>query len=105
MMPHKGDQLEPDKSEVSQQPNYAKPYPSNLTVKWKQHRKTKLAIVIGPAGKDSPYLHLVTIGSPDPVYIPQHSTDIYPNALESLISKEDLEKLWHTDQVTLSDDL
>eukprot|EP00957_Ditylum_brightwellii_P182455 13899136-Ditylum_brightwellii.AAC.1 len=32
-------------------------------------------------------------------------SEIDPNALEHLITKEDLEKLWHKDQVTLSDDL
>eukprot|EP00957_Ditylum_brightwellii_P090295 6876866-Ditylum_brightwellii.AAC.1 len=34
-----------------------------------------------------------------------HTSEIDPNALEHLITKEGLEKLWHKDQVTLSDDL
>eukprot|EP00957_Ditylum_brightwellii_P035362 2681773-Ditylum_brightwellii.AAC.1 len=31
--------------------------------------------------------------------------EIDPNAIEQLITREDLERLWHKDQVTLSDDL
>eukprot|EP00957_Ditylum_brightwellii_P031985 2425136-Ditylum_brightwellii.AAC.1 len=34
----------------------------------------------------------------DPTDIPMHMSEIDPNALEHLITKEDLEKLWHKDQ-------
>eukprot|EP00957_Ditylum_brightwellii_P165512 12600802-Ditylum_brightwellii.AAC.1 len=122
MMPNEGDWLEIDESEVAQQPTYDTSYPLGLTVKWKQNRKTKLATVIWPASKwqDShckvrvlnstdEYSVLISTLSPidhlDPADIPWHSIDIYPEGLELLLSKEDLEKLWHRNQVTLSGDL
>eukprot|EP00957_Ditylum_brightwellii_P147186 11207913-Ditylum_brightwellii.AAC.1 len=41
----------------------------------------------------------------DPADIPTSVKDIDPNAMESLLTHEDLEKLWHKDQVTISDDI
>eukprot|EP00957_Ditylum_brightwellii_P162951 12408211-Ditylum_brightwellii.AAC.1 len=114
--------METDKSEVAQQPTYDIYYPSGLTVRWNQNGKTVLATVIGPAdnSEDSlyevrvlnstiehsvPIFTLSPVTTPDPADIPQHSVNIDPNALESLISKEDLELLWHKDQITLSPEL
>eukprot|EP00957_Ditylum_brightwellii_P204672 15340361-Ditylum_brightwellii.AAC.1 len=39
----------------------------------------------------------------NPANIPTSVKDIDPNAMESLLTHEDLEKLWHKDQVTISD--
>eukprot|EP00957_Ditylum_brightwellii_P043222 3275593-Ditylum_brightwellii.AAC.2 len=52
-----------------------------------------------------PIFTLSPLDNPDPADILQQSNDIDPNALESLISKDSLEKLWNDDQVILSDDL
>eukprot|EP00957_Ditylum_brightwellii_P020465 1542624-Ditylum_brightwellii.AAC.2 len=41
----------------------------------------------------------------DPADIPINSKDIDPNAMETLITKEDLDKLWYKDQVTLTKEL
>eukprot|EP00957_Ditylum_brightwellii_P102203 7790982-Ditylum_brightwellii.AAC.1 len=119
MMPNEGDQMETDKSEVAQQSTYDISYPSCLTVRWNQNEKTVLAIVIGPAdnSKDDlckmrvisnaieesvPISTLSSVNTTDPADIPQHSANIDPNVLESMTSKEDLELLWHKDQITLS---
>eukprot|EP00957_Ditylum_brightwellii_P129172 9852304-Ditylum_brightwellii.AAC.1 len=122
MMPNEGNQMKTDKSEVTQQFTYDISYPSSLTVRWNQNGKTVLVAVIGPADNSEDGIckvrvlsstteHSVTIStlSPvstsDPADIPQYSADVDPNALESLISKEDLELLWHKDQLTLSPEL
>eukprot|EP00957_Ditylum_brightwellii_P158704 12079178-Ditylum_brightwellii.AAC.1 len=47
IMPNERDQMETDKSEVTQQPTYDTPYPSGFTVRWNQNGKTVLATVIG----------------------------------------------------------
>eukprot|EP00957_Ditylum_brightwellii_P201134 15324200-Ditylum_brightwellii.AAC.1 len=110
MMPNEGDQIETDKSEVAQQPTYDTSYPSGFTVRWNQNGKPVLATVIGSADNseddqckirllNSTIKHAVPISTSsslttaDPADIPQHSADIDPNALESMISKEDLELL------------
>eukprot|EP00957_Ditylum_brightwellii_P047776 3629370-Ditylum_brightwellii.AAC.1 len=36
--------------------------------------------------------------TPDPANVPMYISETDPNALEHLITKEDLEKLWHKDQ-------
>eukprot|EP00957_Ditylum_brightwellii_P083443 6342512-Ditylum_brightwellii.AAC.1 len=36
--------------------------------------------------------------TPDPADVPMYMSEIDPNALDHLITKEGLEKLWHKDQ-------
>eukprot|EP00957_Ditylum_brightwellii_P018168 1368688-Ditylum_brightwellii.AAC.1 len=45
-----------------------------------------------------PISHLVPCTSCDPADIPLAAKDIDPNAIEILVTKEDLERLWHRDQ-------
>eukprot|EP00957_Ditylum_brightwellii_P196196 14949348-Ditylum_brightwellii.AAC.1 len=52
-----------------------------------------------------PVSNIFSCSTPDPADILLTKTDIDPNALGTLITTEDLEKPWHKDQVTLSDDL
>eukprot|EP00957_Ditylum_brightwellii_P133528 10180489-Ditylum_brightwellii.AAC.1 len=47
----------------------------------------------------------LSCSTPVPADIPLTEKDIDPNAMETLMTKDDLEKLWYKDQGTLSDDL
>eukprot|EP00957_Ditylum_brightwellii_P087365 6649735-Ditylum_brightwellii.AAC.2 len=65
----------------------------------------KVRVLNSTNGHSVPISTLSSVTTPGPIDIPQHSADTDHNSLESLISKEDLEMLWHKDQVTLSYEL
>eukprot|EP00957_Ditylum_brightwellii_P064742 4913291-Ditylum_brightwellii.AAC.1 len=110
-------QLVSSGSEVDQQPTYDISYPAGLTVIWQKNNKVRLATVIGSGGKtysdnqepffkiNVPNLSLLPCTTPDSADIPTSVVDVDPNAMEELVSRDDLKSLWHKDQTTLSDDL
>jgi hypothetical protein len=108
------DQSELEEPEVAQQPTYDTSYPAGLTVKYKRKNKVILASVLGTTEGDGgtredpmckirilnttveltvPVSTLSPCTTPDPADVPMHMSEIDPNALEHLITKEDLEKL------------
>eukprot|EP00957_Ditylum_brightwellii_P072313 5496422-Ditylum_brightwellii.AAC.1 len=122
-MPNGRAQHELDKSEMAQQPTYGTSFPAGLTVKWKDGKKTKLATVIHSNEGDKenpactiqvlstpdeitvPATNLEACTSPDPADIPLVDSDIDPNAMNTIVSMEDITQLWHKDQVTLTPEL
>eukprot|EP00957_Ditylum_brightwellii_P079531 6047295-Ditylum_brightwellii.AAC.1 len=108
MSPYEGDQSELDKPEVAQQPTFEESYPAGIIVRLKKNGKVIQATVMGPVDKvefSVPSSDILPCSTPDPTDILLIEKDIDPNALENLITKEDLEKLWQKDQGTLSDGL
>eukprot|EP00957_Ditylum_brightwellii_P137591 10489712-Ditylum_brightwellii.AAC.1 len=103
-----GNQPDVDISELAQQPIYATSYPAGSTVKWKDHSRIRLAIVVESTQEDLkdgfdpiytiivlnttgpvtvPALSLSPYTSPDPAGIPTLAKEIDPNAMNLFISK------------------
>eukprot|EP00957_Ditylum_brightwellii_P053753 4072207-Ditylum_brightwellii.AAC.1 len=121
-----GNQPDANESKVAQQPTYDTSYPAGLIVKWKDHGGIKLATVVESAQEELkdgvnpactirvlnatdpitvPASSLSPCTFPDPADIPTSAKEIDPNAMNVLISKEDLDKLWHRDQVAFPERL
>eukprot|EP00957_Ditylum_brightwellii_P099262 7561059-Ditylum_brightwellii.AAC.1 len=98
MMPNEGDLQETDELEVSQQSTDGPAGKGQYTL-------CKVGILNSTNKLLSPISTLPPIDDPDPADIPQSCSDIDLNTMYLLVSKEDLEKLWHRDQITISDDL
>eukprot|EP00957_Ditylum_brightwellii_P030539 2313144-Ditylum_brightwellii.AAC.1 len=116
-------QQELDDPDVAQQPNFDSSYLSGFTMKWKEKQKLRLATVLrtNERGSVDPTCIITLLNSNkelkvpikdfppcttnDPADITTYAKDINSNAIESLLTHEDLEKLWHKDQVTISDDI
>eukprot|EP00957_Ditylum_brightwellii_P112618 8584830-Ditylum_brightwellii.AAC.1 len=96
---------------MAQHPNFDTSHPSGLTVKWQDKQKLKLATVLRTkeGGTSDTTCTIRLLNSSDevdvliknltscmtnhPVDIPTSAKDIDPNALESLQSHKDLERL------------
>eukprot|EP00957_Ditylum_brightwellii_P097285 7409496-Ditylum_brightwellii.AAC.1 len=84
-------------------------YPAGMMVKWKEGNKARLSTVQESGtheivtGVESPSLSPCT--GPYPAYISLYQNDIDANAMEPLISNEDLYKLWYKDQIILPEHL
>eukprot|EP00957_Ditylum_brightwellii_P212332 15367190-Ditylum_brightwellii.AAC.2 len=115
-----------EKLQMAQPPTFDTSYPAGMTVKWQDKQKLQLATMVssneGETADDQepqyqirvlntkklitvPASSLSTCTTTDPADVPTSSKDIDPNAMETLITKEDLDKLWHKDQVALSKEL
>eukprot|EP00957_Ditylum_brightwellii_P116890 8916398-Ditylum_brightwellii.AAC.1 len=122
LMLSEGSQPDLDKLEVDQQSTYDTSYPADMRDKWKDGNKVRLVIVQEfetvklENGVDPKHTirvlntcntvsvlfsFLSPCTYPDTADISLHQNKIDSNALESPISKEHLDKLWHNDQVTL----
>eukprot|EP00957_Ditylum_brightwellii_P105934 8080056-Ditylum_brightwellii.AAC.1 len=96
---------------MAQQPNFDSCYPFGLTVKWQDKQKLRLATVLRTnEGRPSdttctirllnstkevnvPIKDLSPCTTNNPADIPTSVKDIDPNAMESLLTHEDSEKL------------
>eukprot|EP00957_Ditylum_brightwellii_P078722 5985537-Ditylum_brightwellii.AAC.1 len=114
MLPDEGDQSELYKPEVTQQSTFDESYPTGLTVKWRKNDKVILITMMGPDEGDGategdpackirllnskaefsvPVFSIFPCSTPGPANIPLTKTDIDCNALDTLITKEDLGKM------------